>query len=168
AILVEPPPVSSAGPVLQPAAASASIGQPVATRASRQAVHPLDRPYTPPPPKTPSQPGRSLADMLQSFMEESNIRWCEILAATLIVLCSVGLVISLRNTLKNVPYFPAILFTLFTVSFHGAGLYTLRRWKLQAVSRVILIISLLLVPLTFCGAIILQQTRPVTDPLFAA
>jgi hypothetical protein len=138
----------------------------VALAAAKQDVHPLDRPYVPAPPKQPRHPGRSLADMLQSFMEETNIRWGEILAAALIVLCSVGLVVSLRNTLKNIPYFPAILFTLFTVAFHSAGLYTLRRWKLQAVSRVILIISLLLVPLTFCGSVVLQQAREMTDPLF--
>src|SRR5262249_42257046 len=119
AVLVEAPPV----------APPAVVSLPV------ESVHPLDRPYVPPPPKPPSRPARPLADVLQSFMEESNIRWGEILAATLIVLCSVGLVISLRNTLKNIPYFPALLFTLFTVSFHGAGLYTLRRWNLQAVSR---------------------------------
>ena len=63
-------------------------------------------PYVPPPPTPPRQPGTSLADVLQSFMEESNIRWGEILAATLIVLCSVGLVISLRNTLKEHSVFP--------------------------------------------------------------
>lgn len=148
AVLVEPPLVSA--------------------QVAPKDVHPLDRPSVPAAPKPARHPGRSLADMLQSFMEESNIRWGEILAATLIVLCSVGLVVSLRNTLKNIPYFPAILFTLFTVAFHSAGLYTLRRWKLQAVSRVILIISLLLVPLAFCGSIVLQQTRDGTDPLFLA
>ena len=49
-------------------------------------------------------------------------------------------------------------------------MYTLRRWKLQAVSRVILIISLLLVPLTFSAAVVMsgsgEQQRPLTDPLF--
>ena len=73
-----------------------------------------------------------------------------------VVISAVGLVISLRATLKNIPYFPALLFTVFTVAFHGAGLYTLRRWKLHAVSRVILIISLLLVPLTFSAAVVLS------------
>jgi hypothetical protein len=153
AILVEPP------SALAPQAAAAAALQP---------VHPLDRPTLPPPLPAPSLPQRSLADMLQGFMEESNIRWGEILAAMLMVLCSVGLVISLRATLQNIPYFPAILFTLFTVSFHGAGMYTLHRWNLQAVSRVILIISLLLVPLTICGAVVLQQARPATDPIFLA
>jgi hypothetical protein len=118
----------------------------------------------------PPQPARSLADMLQSFMEESNIRWGEILAALLIVVSSVGLVFSLRATLKSIPYFPALLFMLFTVAFHGAGMYTLRRWKIQAVSRVVLIISLLLVPLAVSGAVLMSgsggEQREVTDPLF--
>ncbi|MEX2176329.1 MAG: hypothetical protein WD872_18345 [Pirellulaceae bacterium] len=132
------------------------------------------RPPELPPPVfvEPPRPARSLADMLQSFMEESNIRWGEILAALLIVLSSVGLVISLRNQLKSIPYFPALLFTVFTVSFHGAGIYTLRRWNLHAVSRVILIISLLLVPLTFSAAVVMsgsgESQRAVTDPLFLA
>ena len=133
-------------------------------------VHPLDKPVTPPPPPQPSLPARGLAEMLQSFMEESNIRWGEIVAALLIVVSSVGLVFSLRSTLQAIPYAPACLFALFTLAFHGAGLYTLRRWKLQAVSRVVLIISLLLVPLAISGAIVMTGTgatqREATDPLF--
>jgi hypothetical protein len=171
---VIPPVVSEAVALLTPAqqdmvAAKEQFALPIAIERPEEVidavlVHPLDRRLETTPP--PREPRPSLADMLQSFMEESNIRWGEILAATLVVLCSVGLVISLRSTLQAIPYFPAILFTLFTVSFHGAGLYTLRRWKLQAVSRVILIISLLLVPLTVCGAIALQQSRPTSMPLF--
>lgn len=157
AMLVDSP----EGPLLVPTPAGPS---------APAAVHPLDRPVPPAPPPTPSRPARSLADILSSFMEESNIRGGEILAGLLIVVSAVGLVISLRATLKNIPYFPALLFTVFTVAFHGAGLYTLRRWKLHAVSRVVLIISLLLVPLTFSAAVVLsgsgEQQRPVTDPLF--
>src|SRR5688500_9135372 len=42
-------------------------------------VHPLDvpEPKQAPLPPQPSMPRRTLADMLQSFMEESNIRWGE-------------------------------------------------------------------------------------------
>ena len=160
-----PAPALHASPASEPEVIEAILVEPPASP-----VHPLDRPDVPLPPKPSVKPARPLADVLQSFMEESNIRWGEILAATLIVLCSVGLVISLRNTLKNIPYFPAILFTLFTVAFHGAGMYTLRRWNLAAVSRVILIISLLLVPLTFSAAVVMsgsgEQQRPPTDPLF--
>lgn len=129
-------------------------------------------PVAPAKPAKPVEPARPFADMLQSFMEESNIRWGEIIAGLLIVVSAVGLIISLRNTLKAIPYSSAILFMLFTVSFYGAGMYTLRRWKLHAISRVILIISLLLVPLSFSAAIVMSGSgdmqRSVTDPLFIA
>src|SRR5690349_17425986 len=49
-----------------------------------------------PPPK-PEPPPRPLADVLQSFLEESNVRVGEIIAGLLIVLSAVGLIISLRE-----------------------------------------------------------------------
>lgn len=123
-----------------------------------------------PPAPQPITPSRTLADMLQGFMEESNIRWGEVFGGLLIVSCAIGLVVSLRATLEYIPYFPALLFMLFTVAFHGAGLYTLRRWKLAAVSRAILIIALLLVPLAFSAGVVLpgkgDSQRPLTDPMF--
>ncbi len=160
-----PPPVVAPLPAQSPFAAPAAPPPAI----SPPPVHPLDRPYVPPPPK-PVQPRRSLAEIIQSFMEESNIRWMEIIAAVCIVISSVGLVWSLRSTLKAIPYFPAGLFTLFTLAFHGAGLYTLRKWKLHAVSRVILVIAQLLVPLSFAGAIVMsgsgESLRDATDPTF--
>ena len=66
-----------------------------------------------------TEPARPLADMLQSFMEESNIRWGEIIAGMLIVVSAVGLIISLRHPLQKIPYSSALLFMLFTVSFYG-------------------------------------------------
>jgi hypothetical protein len=164
-------------PGLVPAASASEVIEAVLVESPMQLaapaavapVHPLDRPLPPAEPKAPVTPARPLADVLQSFMEESNIRWGEILAAILIVVCSVGLVISIQATYQ-IPYFPALVFTLFAAAFHGAGLYTLRRWKIEVVSRVILIISLLLVPLVFCGAIVTSGSgdsqRPLTDPLF--
>jgi len=126
-------------------------------------VHPLDRRDEPVAVPQPVQ--RPWTDMLHSFMEERNIRWGELLAAGLIVLCSVGLVISLRATLRQVPYFPTLLFTLFTVAFHSAGLYTLRQWKLETVSRMILLIGLVLVPLTFCAGVLLSSQAGHTAAL---
>ena len=103
------------------------------------------------------QTGSPLADVLQSFMEESNIRWGEIIAGLLIVRQRgrPHLQPPLARC-KAIPYSPAILFMLFTLGFYGAGMYTLRRWKLHAISRVILIISLLLVPLSFAAAIVMS------------
>lgn len=116
----------------------------------------------------PATPSRTAADMLQGFMEESNIRWIEVLAGMSIVICAIGLVVSLRHAL-NIPYFPALLFGIFTVFFHIAGLYTLRYWKLHAVSRAILVIALLLVPLCFSAGMVLSgegdAQRPLGDPI---
>ncbi len=139
-------------------------------------VHPLDAPEPEPwqqpalPPKTPLQPRKKLADLLQSFMEDKNIRWGEIVSGLLIVGCATGLVISLRATLSAIPYFEALLFMLGTAAIHGAGIYTLRKWDLQSTSRAVLIIGMLLTPLNFLAAIILSgsgdMVRPLTDPYY--
>jgi hypothetical protein len=123
-----------------------------------------------PDPSAPPTPSRTLADVLQSFMEESNIRWGEIISGLLIVVSAIGLVISLWATLKEaIPYLPALIFMLGTAAFEGAGIYTLRRWNLQSISRAVLIITVLLIPLNFLAAIALSKAdRPVTDPLYIA
>ena len=165
---VTPPPVSVAEP-LQPQVLDALVidettappVQPVAESpfaspfapTARQEPRPPIAPIIPPQPITPS---RTLADMLQGFMEESNIRWGEIIGGLLIVICAIGLVISLGATVK-IPYFPALLFLIFTLAFHFAGLYTHWYWKLAAVSRAILIIALLLVPLGFSAGVVLER-----------
>ena len=106
-------------------------------------------------------------DWLQAFLEEKNIRWGELLAGMLIVGSSVGLVISLWSTLKNaIPYFPALCFLAVTAAIHGAGLYTLRHWRLKTTSRGLLTIALLLVPLNFLAAIALSEQRSASDPLY--
>ena len=108
-------------------------------------------------------------DWLQAFLEEKNIRWGELLAGMLIVGSSVGLVISLWSTLRNaIPYFPALCFLAVTAAIHGAGLYTLRHWRLKTTSRGLLTIALLLVPLNFLAAIALSEQRSATDPLYLA
>ena len=106
-------------------------------------------------------------DWLQAFLEKKNIRWGELLAGMLIVGSSVGLVISLWSTLRNaIPYFPALCFLAVTAAIHGAGLYSLRHWRLQTTSRGLLTIALLLVPLNFLAAIALSEQRSATDPLY--
>ncbi len=163
-----PPVVAQA---VEPAAepiANVSAQQPENPFASKLAAFSQSH-LQPPAPPQPLTPSRTLADMLQGFMEESNIRWGEVFGGLLIVSCAIGLVVSLRATLEYIPYFPALLFMLFTVAFHGAGLYTLRRWKLAAVSRAILIIALLLVPLAFSAGVVLpgkgDAQRPLSDPM---
>lgn len=119
-------------------------------------------------PTAESQRDRSTwTDWLQAFLVEKNIRWGELLAGLLIVGSSVGLVISLWSTLRNaIPYFPALCFLAVTAAIHGAGLYTLRHWRLQTTSRGLLTIAMLLVPLNFLAAIALSEQRSATDPLY--
>ena len=123
-------------------------------------VHPLDAPdevvaETVPP--TPPAPRRSFAEMLAGFMEKRNIRWGELASGLLIVGSAVGLVISLREELRDrIPYFSALVFMLITAAIHGAGTYTLKRWKLRNTSRGVLLIGMLLIPLNFLAASLLN------------
>ena len=136
-------------------------------------VHPLDVPeevaeeVVPP---SPPVPRRSFAEMLAGFMEKRNIRWGELASGLLIVGSAVGLVISLREELRDrIPYFSALVFMLITAAIHGAGTYTLKRWKLRNTSRGVLLIGMLLIPLNFLAASLLngspEQRRSLTDPL---
>ena len=117
--------------------------------------HPLDRPDGP---VRPVEPRRTWAILTQAFMEERNIHWGEIISGLLIVICSVGLVVSLWATLRDsIPYLPALIFMLGTAAFQGAGQYALHKWKLHSVSRAVLIIAMLLIPLNFLAAIALAS-----------
>lgn len=131
-------------------------------------IEPVSPARTSPRPAMPvEEQKRPLGSLLQAFMEEKNIRWGELVSGLLIVGSAIGLVVSLWSTLKNqIPYLPALLFLLATAAIHGAGLYTFKRWKLEATSRGLLLITVLLVPLNFLAAIRLSDHRPATDPLF--
>lgn len=118
----------------------------------------------------PVRRGLKWQELLKSFMEERNIRWGELASGMLIVGSAIGLVLSLRRELSNtIPYFPALLFMLFSLAIHGAGAYTLRRWKLRSTSRGLLLIALLIVPLNFLAAVLLAAApdgrRTLADPL---
>lgn len=109
------------------------------------------RPATPPPPPPPipAEPRRPFGEMLASFMEQSNIRWGEIVGGLLIIGCSTALVISLWNEIARVPVLKFIIFTTVTAALFGVGFYTEHHWKLPTTSRGILTIATLLVPLNF-------------------
>jgi hypothetical protein len=97
-------------------------------------------------------PRRSLGEMLGAFMEEHNIRWGELVGGLLVVGSSLALVISLWNTLRQIPYMQLLLVGGAVAAVLGAGLFTHHRWKLSATSRGLLGIGLLLVPLHFLAA----------------
>ena len=100
--------------------------------------------FTPPPP-----PRRPFSEVLNSFMEESNIRWGEIIGGLLIIGCSTALVVSLWAQISQIPVLKFLIFTTVTAVLFGIGLYTEHRWKLPTTSRGILTIATLLVPLNF-------------------
>jgi hypothetical protein len=105
---------------------------------------PVPRTFIPPRP-----PRRSFAEVLNSFMEESNIRWGEIVGGLLIIGCSTALVVSLWSQISQIPVLKFLIFTTVTAALFGIGLYTEHRWKLPTTSRGILTIATLLVPLNF-------------------
>ena len=126
-------------------------------------------PWDIPEPPAP-KPRRTFNEVMAGFMLEKNIRWGELASGILIVGSAVGLVVSLRNELRDtIPYFSALIFLLITAAIHGAGIYTLKKWKLRTTSRGTLLIGLLLIPLNFLAACILTgneaDRREFTDPL---
>jgi hypothetical protein len=113
------------------------------------AAHLPDIAAGPPVDVTPAMPRRSFAEWMAVFLEENNILWGELIGGSLIIGCSIALVISLWQTIEQIPLFPFLLFTAITSALFGAGFYTLHHWKLEATSRGLLLIGTLLVPLDF-------------------
>jgi hypothetical protein len=122
---------------------------------------------TPLPPPTPRPPRRSLSEVLNSFMEESNIRWGEIIGGLLIIGCSTALVVSLWSQISEIPVLKFLIFTTVTAVSFGIGMYTEHRWKLPTTSRGILTIATLLVPLNFL-AIAAVSSSETSGPLVLA
>lgn len=103
----------------------------------------------PPKPIVPSPHRKPLTEVIAAFMEESNIRWGEIIGGLLIIGCSTALVVSLWAEISQIPVLKFLIFTTVTTALFGVGLYTEHRWKLPTTSRGILTIATLLVPLNF-------------------
>src|SRR5262249_32960688 len=129
-------PVPTPVPVPAPVLAVLSAPEPEPVAATPQAEES-------PPPR------RGVYGWLASFMEERHILWGELVGGLLMVGCSVALGLSLWQTLEQIPLFPFIILATITAALFGAGRYTLHHWKLEATSRGLLVIALLLVPLTF-------------------
>jgi hypothetical protein len=84
-------------------------------------------------------------------MEERNILWGELVGGLLVVGCSAALIVSLWHKLADNPLFKFCTFAGANAAITGAGLYTLRRWRLESTSRGLLLVGLLLTPLTLLG-----------------
>ncbi len=115
------------------------------------------------------KPRRPLTEVLAAFMEQSNIRWGEIIGGLLIIGCSTALVISLWNEISRIPVLKFFIFTTVTAALFGVGLYTEHRWKLPTTSRGILTIATLLVPLNFLAiAAVTKETIPANALIIAS
>ena len=108
-----------------------------------------DEPESSEPTPTPPPPRKPFTEVLAAFMEQSNIRWGEIIGGLLIIGCSTALVVSLWAQISSIPVLKFLIFTTVTAALFGVGLYTEHRWKLPTTSRGILTIATLLVPLNF-------------------
>jgi hypothetical protein len=149
-------------PVLEPAAEAAPAPPAVPPPVS---AHPIPPAWSEPEhePARAARPApvprRSWTDVLAAFMESRNILWGELVGGLLIVGCSTALVITLWQTLEQVPYFPFLIFSAITLALLGAGHYTLHHWKLESTSRGLLVISTLLVPLNLVVLASLSRGR---------
>ena len=95
-----------------------------------------------------AKPQRSLAGVLNLFLESRNILLGELVGGLLIVGGSVALVATLWNSLEQIPYFPFLMLAGISALLFFAGQYTLHHWKLQSTSRGMLVISILLAVLS--------------------
>jgi len=146
-----PPPLETPPPSVVTASFTATddevVIEPVPSFINSDDTAPEPEPFferIPPPP-----PRRPFSEVLNSFMEESNIRWGEIIGGLLIIGCSTALVVSLWAQISQIPVLKFLIFTTVTAVLFGIGLYTEHRWKLPTTSRGILTIATLLVPLNF-------------------
>lgn len=121
------------------------LEQPVSDNYAAQ----VSRPEPPSSFVLPPRSRKPFSEVLNSFMEESNIRWGEIVGGLLIIGCSTALVVSLWSEISRIPVVKFLIFTTVTAALFGIGLYMEHRWKLPTTSRGILTIATLLVPLNF-------------------
>src|SRR6266571_4638270 len=129
---------------------------PLAERAAAHAPFAAEIPI-----KTTKAPRKPFAEVLAAFMEQSNIRWGEIIGGLLIIGCSTALVVSLWAQISRIPVLKFLIFTTVTAALFGVGFYTEHRWKLPTTSRGILTIATLLVPLNFLAiAAVSGSTAP--------
>ena len=143
--------------------------QPVRTNTERKpAITSLASTKTAPPKPHPTL---STGEIIQSFLAAHNIRWGELIAGTLIVVCSIGLVISLWGPLVQTHRaIPTLIFLAANAAIYSVGLYTLSRWRLRHTSRAVLVIATLLIPLSVLAGIAASgidasQSIDLSDPI---
>lgn len=156
---------SSADGGSDPSAGQTMAGNVSSTRTSKPSA-PVPPQSRSPRPAAPRKPVFSRSEVIQSFLSAHNIRWGELVAGLLIVVCSIGLVISLWSPLvEKHRVVPSLIFLAANTAIYAAGLYTLSRWKLRHTSRAVLVIASLLVPLSVLAGLAAAGTKPNAVPL---
>jgi len=155
----QPAPATASGPpYITPSTFEDAVRSEAAPQFSSWSKDSDKSPLPPPPVKPPRKP---FADVLTAFMEESNVRWGEIIGGLLIIGCSTALVISLWAQISRVPVIKFLIFTTVTAALFSIVFYTAHHWKLPTTSRGILTIATLLVPLNFLAiAAVSTNTTP--------
>src|SRR5262245_49865890 len=110
----------------------------------------------------PRQPRRSFTEILGTFMEDSSVRWGELVGGLLVIGCSIALVVSLWSEIAASLFLKFSVFIGVTTALFGLGFYSAHRWKLPTTSQGVLIISTLLAPLNFLA--MTAFTRDAAQP----
>ncbi|HMX30053.1 MAG TPA: zinc ribbon domain-containing protein, partial [Blastocatellia bacterium] len=121
-------PVSSLAPIEPPPAFNAPAFNVMDHRAGSRVDAMIRQEAEPPAPAIPVapvnvEPRRSLTEMLETFMEESSIRWGELIGGLLIIGCSLALVVSLWAQITAVPLLKFSVFVGMTAGLFGMGFY---------------------------------------------
>lgn len=141
------PPLAKAERAVRPPPAQV---QPVAKHVIEPAA--LSHPTTPAPrpvPVEPAKPKPPFSELFLRFMEESNIRWGELIGGALFLGCLIALLITFRQEIAQLPLLRFLVLTGSTAAVFGAGLYTEHRWRLPTTSRGILLIAVLMSPCSY-------------------
>jgi hypothetical protein len=143
-------------PTSQPVVAAPTVSAP-STAHAPQLPEPVS--VTPAAPVTgPAAPRRPLSEVLTVFMEESSIRWGELLGGLLIIGCSLALVINQWSEIAERPLLKFGVFMGLTAGLFGLGFYSAHKWKLPTTSRGVLLTATLLVPLNFLAVTAFGRT----------
>jgi hypothetical protein len=110
------------------------------------------------------QPRRSFTEMLGTFMEESSVRWGELVGGLLVIGCSIALVVSLWSEIAASTFLKFSVFIGVTTALFGLGFYSAHRWKLPTTSRGVLVISTLLAPLNFLAMTVFSREAGSPSP----
>lgn len=125
-------------------------------------------PVSAPEPRPAPKPRRTFTEMLASFMEESSIRWGELIGGLLIVGSSLALVVSLWSEIAERPVLKFGVFMTLIAGLFLLGFYSAHRWRLPTTSRGVLLTATLLVPLNFLAIAAFGRTSAATVGILLA